>query len=607
MRKKIFFVQVLFIALFSCQLNAQTTDLVKYLPESATMIMDIDGASLSQKLSWKELMAMSMFDSLLKKAAPGTRKMIAEPSETGINFRDHLFLVIDFNETDEENTGSHIAFYGKVQDEAKLSALLNKAAIKEIIKKTSGENKMFIGKDFVFGWNKSVFVLHSGTALMKQGMPVKISHTKKELARLEKRCIELLTPKVKNIYSTNKHFANLMAEKADMRIWTETAKMNSLGKGKNPFAMFGMSSQYQGKYKTAIVNFENGKIISKGYTYYSDDIMPSIQKMYAEKLNTELIKKLPSGNLMGLFAMSFDPDAINDVLEKTGIWEEFKKIDGQAEFDPRIILDNLKGDILFSVSMPDQPEEISEEDAEKNPFAGMQIYMAATVKDEKRVKQLIDSLKLVFEAKKKERDSMALVIEKDPGVRDSTWVVIEEKKEIDTLMEMPPPVIGLEDSLVRDEEVMIEDEEVYTKNSSWFKDLKPVHKVENGVFVFSLSDKHLEKFGASTGNVDVKIINEYGNYPMLMTIDLKTIFSIVLGAMQKQRHYDDDPEMYTFFETFDKWIIAGGKFENGAMQTMQEIKFSSPDENSLKQIMNMIDLVFQAFTRTKSNIEIKDN
>lgn len=581
--KKIFTL-LLIVPLFSFYPTAQINELVKYLPEKAGIVIDIDGSSLSQKMSWKELMTMKMFDSLLKKAEPGTRKMITDPSETGINFRDHLYLVFDFAEDAE----GFLAFYGKVLDENKLSTLLNKARIKEVMKKTSGENKMIIGKDFVFGWNKTVFVLHAGADLKENETNAKQQTlSKKEQARLEKKCNELLTIKTKNIYSTNKHFENLVKEKADMRIWVEMEKMNGFRKGKNPFSMFGIRNDYQGKYKTAVVNFEDGKIVSKGYTYYSDEISASIQKMYAEKLNTELIKKIPAGNLLGLWSMSFNPDAISELLEKTGIWKELMKAEEEMDFDPGIFLDNLKGDILFSVSMPDPPQEISEEGAEKNPFAGMQVYFAATVKDEKKVNRLIDSLKLVMEEKKKARKENEDVI------------------EIDTLARRAP-VVTFPDSLVRDEEVI--DEEVYTtQKNDMFKNLKPAHKVENGVFIFSLNDKHLEEFGASTTPVYDKIINEYGNYPMLLTIDLKTIFSIALSSMQKARHYEEDAEMYSFFEVFDKWVIAGGKFENGRVQTMQEIKFASPGENSLKQIMKMFDLVFQAVTRKTNHIELKDN
>ena len=65
--KKIF--TLLFIAaIFCCNANAQTNDLVKYLPQKAGIIVDIDGASISQKISKEELKDLKFIDSLFKKS-----------------------------------------------------------------------------------------------------------------------------------------------------------------------------------------------------------------------------------------------------------------------------------------------------------------------------------------------------------------------------------------------------------------------------------------------------------------------------------------------------------------------------------------------------------
>ena len=114
-----------------------------------------------------------------------------------------------------------------------------------------------------------------------------------------------------------------------------------------------------------------------------------------------------------------------------------------------------------------------------------------------------------------------------------------------------------------------------------------------------------------------KLISEYSKYPMLMVIDLKTILSIAMtfakkdmARLQEDPNYKEDEEMFAFFEVFDKWVIAGGTFENGGLKSIQEIKFSNPDENSLKQIMKMFDLIFSAIIKTKSTVrdmELKEN
>jgi hypothetical protein len=558
MKKKILLSQVILSALFSLGISAQTTDLVKYLPEKARMIIDIDGSSLSQKLSWKELTGMKFFDSLLKKAEPATRKMIAEPSETGINFHEHLYFVINLKEEEENSSANYFALYGKVEDENKLSQLLEKSEDKKITRKTSGQNKMLIGDDFLFGWNNSVFVLYTATNFFKGSethVKQKESQKKKELARMEKKCVDLLTPRTQNIYN-NKYFEEMVQQKGDIRIWIDNNHLNNSFKQKGPLALFKKNDQFQGDYKTVNVNFEKGKVVSHASTYYNDSISAFIQKMYASNLNADLIKKIPEGNLLGVFAMSFKPEAIKDFIKKTGVMEDFKTLDKKNDFDPIPLLESLKGDVMIALNMPEHPVE-----SEENPFSGMQIFFAATVNDENKVNRFIDSVKLLMAEKKKIKDSINL------------------------------------------------DKESITKESDMFKNMKPTMRVKNGLFVLALSEDHLAEFFSGSNNNHNDLINEYSQNPMLLMFDLKTFMSIAMSSLKKQNNPGEDPEMYSFFQIFDKLIIASGKFENGAMLTTQEVKFSDPEENSLKQMMRMIDLVFSAVSNSSKakKIEVKEN
>jgi hypothetical protein len=547
--------------LLSFHTTAQT-NLINYLPAKAGMIIDIDGSSLSQKLSWNELKEMKFFDSLLKKAEPVTRKMIAEPSETGINFHDHLYFVFNFNGAGD-NSENYFSLYGKIEEENKLSQLLATSEDKKIVHKTSGENKMLIGKDFLFGWNKSVFVLYTGApfskkniiqAKQKESEKKKENERKKEVTLLEKKCVELLTPHDKNIFS-NKYFEEMAQRSGDIRIWVENDLLkNNLNKG--PLAAFKMNN-FKGEYKTVNINFEKGKIISHAYTYYDDSTSAFMQKMYAKKLNGELLKKIPGGNLLGLFAVSFKPKDIKDFLERSGMMKEFKTIDKEDSFNPMSFLESLKGDVMIAVNMPEHPSE----NEDQNPFKNMQIFFAATVNDEKKVNRLIDSMKLVMEEKKRVKDSVHL--------------------DQDTL--------------------------VVAKENNMFKNMKPAISVKDSLFILSFNEEHIAEFLTASNNKYDGLVKDYGDHPSILMFDLKTFMSIAMSSLKKQNNPNEDPEMYSFFEVFDKMIIASGKFENSAMLTTQEVKFTNSEENSLKQMMKMIDLVFSAITNSSKKIKVKEN
>jgi hypothetical protein len=200
----------------------------------------------------------------------------------------------------------------------------------------------------------------------------------------------------------------------------------------------------------------------------------------------------------------------------------------------------------------------------KNPFSNFNILFAATVKDEMKVKKIIDSLTTAMEEKK------------------------EKEKEIDTL----------EDGRIE-------------KHSNWFGDIKPSMKVENGIFYLTISRGGPGQIEMATNKYD-DLYNEYGQRPTLMMFDIKTFMSMMMGFAKKMSSSEDEAESFPNFDVFDKMVTSGGKFENGAMISTQEVKFANADENSLKQMLKMFDHLFSAFGNLQSKkiereIELKDN
>ena len=554
MRIKLFLTHSICFVLFSFYLNAQT-DLLNYLPEKAGMIIDIDCGSLSQKVSRQELMEMKFFDSVFKKAKAESKQIFAEPTESGINYNDHLYLVFNMAGDDPNN---YIAVYGKVSDEAKLSQLLQKIEDKTITRKTTGQNKMIISKNFLFAWNNTVFAVYAKTPFDKRSEAETRqtqAQKKKELALLEHKCIELLTPKTQNII-TNKYFETMSRSKGDFKIWIDNNSLMSGLNRKGPWAAFNMNNPLQAHQKAIIVNFEKGKIVSNSYSYYDETTLPTVQNMYAEKINADLIKKIPSGNLLGLYALSIKPGAVKNFIENSGILKEFNNPDEQPGFDPITLLDHLKGDVVMAVTMPEHVNDDTSEN--KLPFSGARVFIAATINDEMKVNKFIDSLKLAIEEKRKQKDT------------------------------------------VGDNEIV--------KKKDFLKGMKSSMKVENGVFLLTVGGAE-EEAGTISANTYNNLVNEYGQRPTLMIIDLKAIMSMVLNFTNKMRHTEDQPEISGVFGMFDKMIISGGKFENDAMVTTQEVKFTNAEENSLNQMMKMIDLAFSAISKSSKvkDIKVKEN
>src|SRR6185503_4742942 len=105
----------------------QTNDLLKYIPQKAGIVIDIDGGSLSQKLSRQDLMELKFLDSLFKKAKAESKEKFVDPSESGINNHDHFYIIID----KKDDGNGNFTIFGKVSDESKLGQALQKVHDKE--------------------------------------------------------------------------------------------------------------------------------------------------------------------------------------------------------------------------------------------------------------------------------------------------------------------------------------------------------------------------------------------------------------------------------------------------------------------------------------------
>src|SRR5688500_19977404 len=61
--------------------------------------------------------------------------------------------------------------------------------------------------------------------------------------------------------------------------------------------------------------------------------------------------------------------------------------------------------------------------------------------------------------------------------------------------------------------------------------------------------------------------------------------------MRKKKNNDGKQDASKVFESFDRIIFYGGKYENGAALSTAELQFSNKEENGLKQFIKMIEMV----------------
>jgi len=122
---------------------------------------------------------------------------------------------------------------------------------------------------------------------------------------------------------------------------------------------------------------------------------------------------------------------------------------------------------------------------------------------------------------------------------------------------------------------------------------KPFVFSNDSVFVASISQMAAQKFLTSTGNnAEIeKLFEPYKDYPSAAIVDLKTIFGLAAPLMLKRKSQEEAYRSAEVLSMFDQLISYGGRYTNNYISGTIELTLVKKDENSLKQFLNLLDLL----------------
>jgi len=522
----------------SFSLCAQQNPLHAYLPADAKTIININLPSLASKMTWQQLQQLSFFEEALKDAPLHLQELLKDPASSGINFQSELFIVML---PDSKNkTKSVPVLYGRLADTAKFAATVKKISPKQKIS-TVGKLRILADNKNVFAWTSEIFVAPMAKdktvdpLLSKSGKSVQ--NTKAvaaQTAQIIKQCQSLLTPAA-NPVTNDSRFIDLTKESGDVRLWVNRNVEKPKGKDSKKddvFKMMNWGIMQQGNYMASVIRFENGKAEMQMKSYMNKTL-DSIYRLYpTASLNTGIFKKFPAGQPIALISFTMSPEMISAMMKATGTDKIMDSLAKKSAIKPMDIAEGLNGDITLAVI---RAYEYDEKDTITAALNGLQLFLAASVKNKSKLDPL---LKLLQKPKDPKLDS--------------------EGNEI--------------------------------KPGGPFGGLKPAFLLTDSFFVASISSLAAEKFLSSTGETDVAMIaNPYANHASLFSFDLKAILNFAM-QMDKKKNKSGGQDASKMFEAFDRVVIYGGKYENGAALTTAELEFTDKNENSLSQFIKMIEM-----------------
>ncbi|HUS01910.1 MAG TPA: DUF4836 family protein, partial [Chitinophagaceae bacterium] len=356
---------ILTLAIFSILIascNSKKSKLGKMIPKEAAVVVHLNSKSLLSKLSWEEIKQSYWYNQMMSDSSISatSKTFINDPAKTGIDINsDIIFFVLQ-----HENDGQAIV-EGTIKDSKAFSDFL-KSMHPAATATKDGELNIFKTEDAAVGWNDDRFVFVSNAVQPNfQGMDslsnsIDSLHPVPPFKKTAPVSIENLVSVCKSIFALNddnslyknERFADLSDESGDVHFWMN---VNELYKGsmKNmPGGMAGMIKLDKfmvDNISTGTLNFQDGKITGTGKQYFGKELS-DILKNDEGKINTDMIKRLPSQNVAGVMAFHFTPGNLLQMIKLTGLDGFINLFLGQKGLTLDDIMKATKGDILFAVT-----------------------------------------------------------------------------------------------------------------------------------------------------------------------------------------------------------------------------------------------------------------
>lgn len=324
----------------------------RYIPKGAGLVMQINGASLNDKLPWadvkqnelfKDMVADSSVDAYLKSA-------LDNPENTGIDVKnDIIFFMV------KDSLGGYAAIEGTVKDAAKFKQFNSEAT--KITAETEKDGVHFLtNKKMTSTWNKDRFIILVDIPQMDYENKFRNTWDSANPAPaivqrdLNSTATQLYSLTESNSLAKNEKFSDLVGTKGDLHVWINGEAFGTGNMGMQALSMVNMSKMYEGAIVAATVNFDNGKIVADVKSYAGKDMTDIWKKYSGSKVNSDMVKRIPDKDIAAIVAMNFKPEGIREFLKLAGM-EGFANMGASyAGFTLDDFIKANKGDILLAVS-----------------------------------------------------------------------------------------------------------------------------------------------------------------------------------------------------------------------------------------------------------------
>ncbi|MEO5650712.1 MAG: DUF4836 family protein [Ginsengibacter sp.] len=522
----------------------------KMIPESAVFVAQVNMKSVSEKLSWNEIKETSWYQKAYSDSStPQWRKKILDnPATSGIDFNSSLTFFIN------KSSGSDYYYVveGKLKSEKDFEQFNKNFDPSQTIKKSGDISILTLKDKNVVGWNDSYFayVMNSATTASEMyswndadGNQTGIApdDNSEDLATF---CAKLFSLKADSSLAKNDKFSNLLKEKGDLHFWQNTEEIM---KGIPNMGMLGMLKLdvfFKDNISTFSVSFDKGKIEIDQKGYAGKELTDFMKKNKGSKINTDMIKNIPSQNVFGIFAMNFKPEAIKELIQLTGTDGMVNMYLQQLGFSLDDLSKANNGDLLVALSDFKMKTDSVTDGDDKGNTLNTTGYTKPDVN-------------FIFSMGVKDKPSFQKII--NAGKKMS---------------------------------------------AEMGKDTSLTFALNDKFFAFSNSNSLTTQYLAGNNN-KFDFMDKISGQPIAFFLDLHKLLSEV--ATGKIRNADDKALLDQSLKIWNTVTMAGGDIKEDAFTSKTEVNLIDQNTNSLKQLNHYFDEMFKINEAKRArNVPVKN-
>ena len=351
----------LLLALFAltssqAQTNPADNTLFRHIPADADQVYDIHIASLIAKADLMSLLKMAQGQ---KAGKDNPFSMLTDISNTGIDMRQDIIIAV--KTTANTDSPTLITVIAHLVDSGKLASFIRDHDKEKHIIHLPGKERVAASNSTATAWTDKIVTM----VIIKRpkGQVVDAATAAKDRLAAAHRSAAVLHGFDHSFYATNEKFRNGFSDDADVHIFNH----NGTGYGAlsklmmmTPAAASPQAGDFSKFMKKAAkanslstLRFQPGKLVFQTTRFLTGDDSAITGRTLASPVSDKLLASLPSGKVLGLFAVHTDLSAVADNLHKYGMDTKMDSGLNAKGLSMQTFFHAFTGDFMFVATLAD--------------------------------------------------------------------------------------------------------------------------------------------------------------------------------------------------------------------------------------------------------------